>query len=658
MASLCANETQLAIHELTHVYQMESLYNGFTKAMSFVFGEQFIGIAASLLPMWFMEGDAVFAESILTESGRGRTPAFQKQLKAIAVENGKMYNYDKILNGSFRNFIPDYYQSGYQMITWSMIKYDHQLWNKVLKFTADEPFTINPVNISLRRYSGLTKKRLFNETFDSLETIWAKDVINAKSVKYDELSPSKKGKFINYYSPVYAGHDSIIAIKTSLNVLPQFVLISPEDKTEKKLHSPGSMYPWLISYARNKIVWVETEYDPRWENRDYSVIKVMDIRDKVTTRLSHKSRYMSASVSPDGKKVAASENTIGNNNFLVLIDINNGSIIQKVSAPDNVYLQRPQWSPDGEKITVIYLTEAGEGIMSYSIEDSRWDTLIPAARNDLQSSYLRNDSLFYISSLSGTDNILLRTPGGSTSLLTSSRFGTTDLTLHGGNLIFSDYSSSGNSICYDKIKAVPGSNSELTTPETLPISRVEIEPKSESGTLTNTYNPEPYRKWLHLFKLHSWMPFYADIEQIKSDPTAIRPGVSILSQNELGTLISSVGYEYSSEKKNVFHSRVSWRGWIPVIESQLDYGNNPGISTLHESVEKPSVIKPGIRFTNSVYVPLSFASGRFSEYLRPTITSEYRNDYIYLKEEGSYDYGQTIISGRLYLFEFHEKCLS
>ncbi|HEX7494779.1 MAG TPA: hypothetical protein VF346_11210, partial [Bacteroidales bacterium] len=113
-----APEQQLAIHELAHVIQMESLNRDFSKGMSFLFGEQFIGIVSSLIPEWLLEGDAVFAESVLTESGRGRTPAFQKQLKALTVENNKFYKYDKILNGSYRDYVPDNYQSGFQMVTW------------------------------------------------------------------------------------------------------------------------------------------------------------------------------------------------------------------------------------------------------------------------------------------------------------------------------------------------------------------------------------------------------------------------------------------------------------------------------------------------------------------------------------------------------------
>ena len=75
--------TQLALHELTHVIQMESLNRGFTRAMSFIAGQQFTGIVSSLLPFWFLEGDAVFSETVLTGSGRGRSPSFQKQLKAL-----------------------------------------------------------------------------------------------------------------------------------------------------------------------------------------------------------------------------------------------------------------------------------------------------------------------------------------------------------------------------------------------------------------------------------------------------------------------------------------------------------------------------------------------------------------------------------------------
>ena len=644
-------ESQLSIHELAHVFQMETMNRGFSKVMSVFFGQQFTGAIAALVPVWVLEGDAVFAETALSESGRGRSPSFQKELKALAVEKNKLYTYDKILNGSFRDYIPDNYQSGFQMVTMAIIKKDPMIWSNVLSFTGEEPFTLNPVNISLSRIAGLTKKKLYQETFDSLKTMWTKDVLQSNPVNYETLSPLKNGKYISYDSPLYVGTDSIISIKSSLSAPPEFVLINPSQKTEKRIHVPGQVYPFVISYANHKLVWVETQPDPRWTNREYSVIKIMDINTHLTHKLSNRSRYLAAAISPDGYTIAAVENTINNINNLVLIDAVTGTVKQSIQTPDNVSLQHPQWSASGKEITFIFLAEAGEGITLFKPSTQKWNTLIKADRNDLQSSFLRNDSLFFVSSLSGTDNIYLKTPDDQITEITRSKFGAIDISLNGEKLFFSDYSSLGNNICFSELTSSQTGKYIKTNSSSFLIDRISIEPRLSDNKPGTNYTPEPYRKWKHLFNFHSWMPFYADIEQIKSDPTAIRPGISILTQNQLSTLISSIGYEYSAEKRHLLHSRITWKGWYPVIESQIDYGNVPLIYK-NSGIGNPSTIQNGIRFINTIYLPLTFSLGSFSEYLQPSLTSNYRNDYIYLNDTHAYDYGQSIISGRVFFSNY------
>lgn len=644
---------QLSIHELTHVLQMESLNKGFTKAMSVLFGEQIYGVTAFLLPLWFLEGDAVFAESVLTGSGRGRNPSFQKQMKAISVEKDKMYTYDKIVNGSYKDYIPDHYQSGYQMVTWAMAKYDPQVWNKVLSFTGEQPFTINPVNISLLKSTGLRKKALYREAFDSLGTIWTKDVSRVKAISYQPVNPAKNGQYINYYCPVLIGNDSIVAVKTSLSRSPAFVLISPSEKREKTIHMPGQIYPYYISYGGGKLVWVETWNDPRWVNREYSIIKVMDMKSSNIKRLTKKSRYLSAAISPDGKIIAASENTINNKNSIVFINPETGDVLKSVPSPENAYLQRPQWAEGGEKVTVISLKDEGEGILSFNLSTSQWETLIEPGKNDLQSSFLKNDSLLFISSLSGTDNVYLLTPGEKIKAITNSRFGTADLSMKGDNILFSDYTSHGSNITELTFPCPLRIPDEAAASSSFLINRFDIKPKIPEDKNNRVYIPEPYRKWQHLLRFHSWMPFYADIETIKSDPATVRPGITLLTQNQLSTLVSSVGYEYSAEKKHVIHSRVTWKGWYPVIESQLDYGNSTRIAKFGENVASPLSARPGLTFSNTLSVPLSFSSGRYYQYFRPSLTSDYANNYIYIKEDGNYDYGQNILSARVYFSNYH-----
>jgi hypothetical protein len=645
-------EKQLATHELAHVLQMGSLNQGFSKGMSFLFGEQFTGLVSSLLPMWFLEGDAVFAESALTESGRGRTPSFQKTLKALVVDKNKNYSFDKYLNGSFRDYVPDDYQTGFQMVAWSLSRKDPQIWNKVLKFTADEPFTINPVNISLSRNAGLKKKTLWKETLDTLKTIWSKDISETIPAEYEIINPEKHGNYVNYHSPVFAGKDSIIAIRTSLSSPPSFVLLNGATKSGTRIHTPGQIYPWVLSYAKGRIVWVETQPDPRWANREYSVVKLMNVKKRTVRRLSQRTRYLAAAISPDGNRIAAVENSVTNINDLVIIDTETGTVIQTVKPPDNIYLQHPQWSSDGRKITFISLSEEGEGIVSYSLEFGKWETLIHAGRNDLQSSFLRNDSLIYVSSSSGTDNIWIRTPDKRDILLTKSKFGVEDITPAGKNIIFSNYSSTGNNICRTSTDRTSGVANFTSSGSAFLINRFDIKPNPDTTLNSKIYSPVPYRKWQHLFRFHSWLPFYADLQTIKSDPASIRPGVTIMTQNSLSSLTAILGYEYSADRRNLIHSSITWNGWYPVLESQLDYGTTPQISKMGQNVENPSVIQTGFSFLNTLYVPLQFSGGRFSQFLRPSVSADYLNQYIFIKERNTYDYGQTIITGRIYFSNY------
>lgn len=643
--------TQLAIHELTHVVQMESLNRGFTKAMSYIAGQQFTGIVSSLLPLWFLEGDAVFSESVLTGSGRGRVPSFQKQLKALMIENGRIYKYDKILNGSFRDYVPDHYQTGYQMMAWSYAKYDPQMWKKALKLTAQAPFTLIPVNLSLLKSSSLTKKRLFRETFDTLKTLWRADDIGSGSESYEILNPPKGKKYVNYYSPVLAGNDSIIAVKTSLTDPPSFVLIRPSEKSEEKVHIPGNGYPWYISYGKGKLVWVEKHSDPRWDNRSWSVIKVMNIRERTIRQLTGKTRYMSASVSPDGNYIAAVENTIDNRNNLQILDAWNGYKLHAVQAPGNASLQRPQWDASGKTLSVIYLTEQGEGILKFSLTDKTWHTLIEAGKDDIQSSFLRNDSLFFVSSHSGTDNIYLCKPDKSVVPLTKSRFGISDLNLSGYLLLFSDYSSFGNNISYTTLPTVSVNAEVKNNESSFLINRFKPVPSGSKSYNDQIYTPVPYTKWRNLFRLHSWMPFYADIEKIQADPTSITPGFTIMSQNNLSTLISTFGYEYS-DQRHKFHAGVKWLGWYPVFESRIDYGNSIYVEKFRENVSDPSDIINGYEWTNTLSLPLSFQGGRFTKYLYLSASSTMRNDYIYLKSHGVYDNLQNQLTGRVYFSNY------
>ncbi len=649
--------TQLTIHELTHVMQLVSLTQGFSKAMSVILGEQFAGITSIMIPLWYFEGNAVFSETFLTESGRGRAPSFLKEFKAITLENDKLYKYDRIVNDSYKKYIPNHYHSGYQMVTYALAKEGMQIWNNTLDYTARNPYLLDPVNISLSKNAGLSKKKLYTETFDTLRAVWTKEHKEKNIVSYDPLNPDKQGEFVNYHSPLRISDDSIIAIKTSMKDPSSFVLVNPYTRSEKHFHTPGQMYLYTLTCGGRKLVWVEKKPDPRWENRNYSVIKIRDLKTGETRSLSRKSRYLSAAISHDGKVIAASENSIDNINSLVLLSTETGEIIRSVKSPQNAALQQPRWDNTGKKISAISLTDNGEGIITYSVNEDAWDLLVGYGSNDFQTSFLRNDSLFFVSSASETENVYLKITGGDLSCITRSKYGINDISFYDNNLLFSDYTASGYNICQSGISDFSDKVQDTRESSSFLINRFEKNDRSPDTEVPDKYLPEPYKKYKHLFRFHSWMPFYADLEEIKEDPASIRPGVTLMSQNQLSTLITTVGYEYSENKEHLLHTSITWKGWYPVLESGIDYGGDAGVLTAGETTTMPENVKKGIRSLNRLYLPLRYVSGRFIQYLQPSMTLDYRNNYIYMKEEGKYDYGQELVSGRVFFSNYHRSSI-
>jgi hypothetical protein len=362
------------------------------------------------------------------------------------------------------------------------------------------------------------------------------------------------------------------------------------------------------------------------------------------------SRYLSASISPDGNLIAAAENSVENKNSIVILDANSGDIINTTEVPGNVYPQRPHWSFSGAELSIVFLSEKGEGVMLYSLHNQTWTTLIEAGRDDLQDAYLRNDSLFYVSSLSGTDNIYILSTDKKITQLTNSKYGAYYVCLNNSDLFFSDYSTSGNNICQTNLKEINVVPAAGKSKNAFLINRFDTITVKTSGKSITDYSPEPYRKWQHLFKFHSWMPLYADIEKIQSDPTNVRPGLTLMTQNQLSTLVTTLGYEYSADKRHKLHSRITWKGWYPVVESQLDYGDESTVIRSSKTDPDPVSTLPGLKFTNTIYFPITFSTGKFTRYFRPSFSSSYDNQYVYLSDKKVYDYGQTKLSGRMFFF--------
>ena len=636
---------QLTVHETAHVLQLGSLNGkGLGKALKYIIGEQAVGLAAVEVPNWAFEGDAVYAETATGLSGRGRSNTFIRGARALAAGPGGVYGYDKMLSGSYRNFTPDHYVFGYLMMN-QLRNNDPGAWN-TLTSKISPGCHLNPVNAGLRRATGLTKKRLYDSTFASLEKMW--DVNMPEGTRdYKPLGISKKRDYVSHFTPHRLDDGRIVSLRTSLSDPSRFVITDPVSGKEMNLTTTGYVYPYIFSFSGNTLVWAEQHPDPRWDNRDYSVIKRLDLPGGPVTQLTFRSRYTAPDLSPDGKTVAAVSTTADMRCSLVLLDAHTGEVLMNVFPPDSLILQRPAWSSDGSEVTVVTLSEKGEGIRTYIPTGKRWIVHLEENIRDIIQAEICNDTLFFLAQGDGSDNIYRIAGDGKAERITGSRFGISGFSVSDGELLFSDYTAGGFIIAAEKGSATTG-KADLTGHAIIPaIAPMPEVTDSEKRPLPLLPEPERYRKTAHLFNFHSWFPFYADIDELTSDPTAISPGITLLSQNHLSTLITTAGYEYA-DGNHYIRTGISWKGWHPVIDADVSWGGDQVVSIDTSGGSLPADTGRDLQLNVSVYDQLWFAHGKFRQMLMPALYVGYRNRITFIPDENRYDRDVISLTGRLY----------
>jgi hypothetical protein len=636
---------QLAVHETAHVLQLSSLNRkGPARVLRYLIGEQAVGLSALEIPMWAFEGDAVYAETVTGLSGRGRSNAFTQRARALAVSEPGIYSYDKMLSGSYRHFTPDHYVFGYLMMN-HLRSIDSSAWTKaVRRVSSGYPF--NPVNNSLKRTTDMTKRILYDSTFALLERTWKEhDLMGYR--EYPALSLNEKRDYVSHYTPHRSIDGKIVSLRTSLSDPSRFVITDTNGGTEHVLTTTGYIYPYIFSYSDSTLVWSEQHPDIRWDNRDYSVIKRMDIGGGPVKQLTHRTRYTAPDLSPDGKTIVTVSTTTELRCSLVFLDALTGEVLMDVVPPDNLILQRPAWSSDGRAVTVVTLNGDGEGIRTYRPTGKRWTLNMRESVTDIIQAELHNDTLYYLAQGDGSDNIYRLTGDSVVTRVTASRFGISGFSVSGEEILFSDYTADGFVMASENLRANVGPAEKLTHevfPEVAPMpAAMDEEPLQMLPDLES----KPYRKTAHLFNFHSWFPFYGDIDEIQTDPTAISPGLTLMSQNHLSTLVSTVGYEYSGGN-HYFRSGIKWSGWHPVINAEISYGGDQVVSKDTVTRPGPGELTGDLHLNVSIYDQLWFAYGRFRQLLMPAVYLDYRNKYTWISGDNSYDRDMVYLTGRLY----------
>ena len=634
---------QLAVHEYRHVVQTDKLNQGFTKVAGFAVGQQAVGAVAGLLPQWFLEGDAVAAETALTSAGRGRNPAFEMPLRTIAL-SGKYQKYDKALFGSYRDHVPNHYELGYQMTGWTREKYGAKTFETSVDFVARNPyfFFLYPFKLGLKRETGNYTGQLYRNAFTDLTRRWNEQELQTG---YDSIAPiNKRNKmYVNYRSPQYLNDSTFVTLKTGMAQIAQWVVVDRNGR-EQAIHSPGFINSERVSYSNGMLAWTEQIQDVRWNNRSYSVVKMFDLQIGRERTLQRRTRYFSPALSPDGVTVAVIDVPVRGTCAIVLLDVVTGEEKDRLPNPGGVFLQTPSWCRDGKSLLVIINSKEGKSIARIDIATGQYTTVLPPAYDDISHPVDGGEYVFFTGYYNGITNVYaVEYRTGKVMQVTSARFGAFDPqpNVADDKLVYAEYSINGYNLVetdLDTAKWIPAdqlTDYSLKLYETL--ARQEGFNMQDSIIPHTQHQERSYHKWANLFNVHSWAPLYYEVDVSDVTSTELYTGVVLFSQDLLGNLTSSAGYSWRGY--HAFHAAFTYKGLYPVIDFKIEHG---GQTVVLKPSDEGTNINPQNRNTRidvRSYIPFTFTRSRWITGVVPQIKLSYHNSYLYSRVTDDYQYG-------------------
>ncbi len=605
---------QLALHEFRHVVQVSKMQQGFTKVLSYIFGEAAIGgILGAYIPLWFLEGDAVATETALSETGRGRDPSFSMSLKAQIIEK-ENYSYDKAYNGSYRDFVPDHYVLGYHLTTIGQQKYGADFWANNLDYTARNPYMIIPFSHSIKKQSGLNKTQFYNESMVELNRIWTADFKQRHYSNFDTLIINHEKAFRSFTNPNLIDSNTIISLITGIDDISRISSINLATGEIKILHTPGFGSIDNLSVADSLVVWNERAYNPRWQHRKFMVVKTYDIRTKKVKQLSHRSRYFFPNFDSEGKRIVVVEVGKANEYNLVILDARSGDIIKSI--PSKNFIKTPFFSADGKSVLTIEINDSGSSIVEFNIDNMKKKTLFGPTYEVLSHPNSYGNKVVFISSKSGVANVHSFDPTtGQEIQISSVPYGVSNLSIVNDNqILFNSYSADGDLVALQIIstfqKATIGKKDDFYK-SYLSDNKSNIQKYRPKDTL---FESSKYHKFPHLFNIHSWAPIGLNMDNIQANP-----GITFASQNLLNSMVSTFGYEYRlNEQTSRYYANFSYKGWYPLIDFDIEYEDRAG-NLVYQDGHKERFTYNSTNIGISIAQPLNLSSGKYSTFIQPSI---------------------------------------
>lgn len=580
---------QLVAHEYRHAVQYNNLNRGVIRALSYILGQQGSTIGLLCMPIWAMEGDAVMSETAMSSFGRGLQPSFSMGYRAMG-RVGRDYkgrrdrrNIDKWFCGSYRDYIPDHYELGYQICSYAYARYDENVWDRVAWFGSRNPYMLATTRIALEKYYGTNVRELFRETFDALERHW--DSLPRTGDSAAPLVAMPEGNYTTYQWPLPLSDTTVLVLKTDYDRPSRFVRLDTRTGAEEPVCYTGLVSTRPAMYG-GRVWWTEYRRSKLFEQRVNSQLCYMDL-ERGTARTFVGRRNALYPTPAPGELAWVEYNPDGTYTVVVQRD---GQPERRFGTPRHTEIHGLAWDDVTLAYYVIVTDDAGMWLGR--IDDEGVFPLTEGAYITLSNLRAGGGKLYYGSIASGRDeahcyDLMARREYR----ITTSAFGSfSPAPWHdaadGEGVLLTTYDRRGYRVAAQR---VADSTLVPVAPSKLPLNVVNPERKrwdvvnldtvrftgADSLRQSGTFRARRYRKVPNLVNVHSWMPVaFNPFDAVDEHNINLNLGVTLLSQNLLSNTEAYASYGWNRNEGSLFNLGVRYFGLGVHLDLDASYGGN------------------------------------------------------------------------------------
>jgi hypothetical protein len=680
---------QLIIHETRHNVQYNNLRRSTTRALTWFLGEQIAWLGVGQFSIFILEGDATMAETEMSAFGRGRQPSWSMHYRAVGNplvgggsgsgsgdlrqrQSGRVndrsgdhpkdrqksrvgsgdYAGDYWFCGSYRDFVPDHYRLGYQMVGWSYDHYDKFIWDDVAHYVARNPQWVLPMIFGLDKLYDTGSSKMMRATFADLYKHW--DSLPAIAPTPEPV-PTPETSYTTYQWPLWLDAATLIAFKEDFDRPTRIVRVDAVTGAEEVLAYTGivSSRPVLEDGV---LWWTEFRQSMLWDQKVSSRLCSYDLASG--RKQIHGDGALSAG---DGVKDGRWQvfYPVTTPDGLAFVDYDYSgrySIVRggdRLSFPLSIEICGLAWDDVTGGLYFIGLDDGGMflGLTTYD-DGEGYERLTPSRHITISDLRASGGRLYFGSIASGRDEAhCYDIASGVEFRLSQSLYGSfqpsvspdgfraavTTYDRHGYHLALQNTADAveqeQRTLPVDLVNPqwkrwtnLPRMDSIVYTPAEAERSRVDHKPRRRS-------------KFLNVFRPHSWLPigFYPPAAIQEADLT-MNLGATVMSQSLLSDMTSWLSYGWSARGGSMVRGGLSYSGLGPVLDVDFTYGG--GSQALYGPVDMFLGTYPGVpagidlslkRYFNvnvGASLPMSVSSGYWNSSLVSSVKYSYTNGLI------------------------------